>query len=95
MKLSVAFRSSWERGYTLPTFGTNVSFMFISWLYGQEGGRSLAIGSSNTFLKAEYSGGNMTSSGFWAAASSRAWDNQAMVEAWRNLDPHRTIRPMA
>ena len=56
MKSSVAFHSSGERGYTLPTFGMKVSFMLISWSYGQEEGRSLAVGSSNTFLKAEYSG---------------------------------------
>ena len=95
MNLSVAFRSSGERGHTLPTFGTNESFMFISWSYGQEGGRIPTDGSSKTFLKAEYSGGRETSGCFCVAASSRAWDTLAMIEAWRNLDLHWTMHPMA
>ena len=95
MNLSVAFHLSGERGYTLPPFRMNESFMFISRSYGREGGRVLDDGSSKIFLKVEYSGSRETSGCFWVAASSRAWDILAMVEAWRNLDLHRTMCLMA
>ena len=88
---------SGERGYTLLTLGMNESFMLILWSYGLDGGRILADGSSKTFLKVEYSGGKKNFGCFCAAAaaSSRAWETLAMVEVWRNLNLHQTIRPIA